>query len=53
MNSQAEIEQLNNAVDELIAGAESARVDSDAETRDLLDVARELRYLPRPEFKAQ
>lgn len=52
MTRTSPIDQLSEAIDVLLADPSAARR-VDERTRELLDVARELRYLPRPEFKAR
>ena len=53
MDNERLIEQLNQAVDLLLANAALAPAASDAELAGLLEVATELRALPRIEFKEQ
>lgn len=52
MNSSA-IEELNQAIDALAADPAAAPSRIDGATAELVDVARELRYVPRPEFRLQ
>jgi periplasmic protein TonB len=52
MSSPSLIEELNEAIDLLVAHPDAAQCVTD-EVSELMDVARELRYLPRAEFKAR
>ena len=50
MNERDRIEQLNDAVEAMLSGAEPAPT-LDRATRELLNIGREIRHLPREEFR--
>ncbi len=52
MTSPSAIDQLNNAIEFLLADPDAAPPTADDSVSELVVVARELRYLPRAEFKA-
>lgn len=52
MTNSLLIEQLDNAIDVLIAHHNAQETHENEAIRELMSVARELRYLPRFEFKA-
>src|SRR5437879_4887340 len=51
MNSPTIFDELDQAIDQMMAEPDSAHPGASAELSDLLDVASELRHLPRPDFK--
>jgi uncharacterized glyoxalase superfamily protein PhnB len=53
MSKQPLIDQLDQAVTEILANPSAATGDVDASLVDLLQLARELRQMPRPDFKAR
>ena len=52
MSKQSLIEQLDQAIDRMIADPDAQALSADASLLDLLRVAQDLRDLPRPDFKA-
>ena len=53
MSSPIMVEQLDSAIDVLLADSDTAIPNLDSTVADLLGVAAELRMLPRPDFRAQ
>ena len=53
MSKQPLIDQLDQAITEILANPAVMRSSVDASLVDLLYVARDLRELPRPDFKAR
>ncbi len=52
MSKQSLIEQLDQAIDRMIADPDAQALSADASLLDLLRVAQDLHDLPRPDFKA-
>src|SRR6185312_11152129 len=53
MNSFNIADELDEAVNSVLAGAETAGVNADLEMGELVGIAMELQRLPQPEFKVQ
>lgn len=53
MNNLSKIEELDQAIEVMIAGSNPHFAAQDAEVAELLSVASELRQLPRPDFKTR
>src|SRR5215469_11716893 len=53
MNSFSIADELDQAVSNVLAGVETAGVNTDLEMGELVRIASELRDLPEPAFKAQ
>src|SRR5437762_12672529 len=51
MNSPTIFDELDQAIDQMMAEPDSARAGARAEIGELLDIAFDLRHLPRPDFK--
>jgi TonB family protein len=51
MNSPTIFDELDQAIDQMMVEPDTERPSACAEIGDLLDVASELRHLPRPDFK--
>src|SRR5882672_10204207 len=52
MNSFSIADELEQAVNNVLAGVETAGVNADLEIGELVGIASELQHLPQPEFKA-
>src|SRR5438046_1358969 len=51
MNSPTIFDELDQAIDQMMAEPDSARPGARVEIGELLDIASDLRHLPRPDFK--
>src|SRR5215472_16574935 len=51
MNSVSVFEELDQAIDAILAGSEALPAGARTEATDLAELARDLQHLPRPDFR--